>query len=146
MAESQFQCRVVTPEEEVFNGDVQSLVLPGDDGKFGVLVNHTPYIANLVIGEIKVVRDDSTRFMACSGGFAKISNNLVTVLAETAEHAEEIEVQRAREAYRRARERLREGDLSETDLQRTRDALRRAETRLNVAGIDIDEDDELESK
>jgi len=143
VAASQFQCRIVTPEEELFNDGVEALVLPGSDGKFGVLVNHTPYIATLVIGEIKIVSEDSTRFMACSGGFAKIADNSVTVLAETAEQSEDIDVERARAALERARERLNSEELSEIDVQRSRNALRRAKTRLNVAGVDIEEDKEF---
>lgn len=143
MADEGLTCRVVTPEREVFSGSVESVVLPGVDGSFGVLHDHTPYMADLVIGEIKVVTENETRYIACSGGFARVVDNEATILAETAEVPEDIDVERARSAYQRARERLRDDDLSDQSIQRARDAMERAKTRLSVAGEEIEEETEL---
>lgn len=136
MAESgrdTFRCRIVTPRETVFEGQVRSLVLPGAEGKFGVLVGHTPYMAALDVGEIKVEQEDGTRFIACSGGYAEVEEGEVKVLAETAELPEQIDVERARSALKRAQNRLEERRENDVDAQRARDALRRAENRLQVA-------------
>jgi F-type H+-transporting ATPase subunit epsilon len=141
MAEESLSCRVVTPEREVFQGTVESVSLPGAEGNFGVMRDHTPYMADLDIGEIKIVTADGTRYIACSGGFARVSENEVTVLAETAESPEDIDVERAKSAYRRARERLREEDLSDQDRRRARDGLERAKTRLEVADAEIEDED-----
>lgn len=126
-------CQIITPQEEVYEGDVRSLVLPGVEGKFGVLVHHTPYLAALQIGEIKVEEPDRTLFVSCSGGFAEIEENRVRVLAETAELPEEINVERARDALERAEQRLQERHMEAIDVRRARDALERAKTRLQVA-------------
>lgn len=138
MADRDLHCRVVTPEREVFDDTVQSVVLPGADGQFGVLRDHTPYLAHLEIGEIKVDTGSGTRYIACSGGFARVVDNEIMVLAETAETPEQIDVERAKDAYRRAREFLDGDDHSEQDEQRYRDALERAKTRLDVAGVDLE--------
>lgn len=100
-------------------------------------------MADLEIGEIKIVTDDGTRYIACSGGFAKVAEDGVSVLAETAEAPEEIDVERARSAYKRARDRLNQEDLSDLNVERAEDALERARTRLDVAGVNIEEDEEL---
>ncbi|MFB6357198.1 MAG: F0F1 ATP synthase subunit epsilon [bacterium] len=133
MAEDKsFHCKVITPEREVFNGTVQGVVLPGAEGQFGVLTGHTPYLSTLDIGEIKVEQKDETMYVACSGEFVEISDNVTTVLAETAELEEEIDVERAKEARERALERLEKDDTSEIDEARARQALERAENRLAI--------------
>jgi len=134
-----FYCRVVTPERNVFEGEVEAVNLPGSEGNFGVLIDHTPYVAELVIGEIKLTTSNGTRYVACSGGFARVIDNEVTVLAETAEMPDEIDVERAKQAHERAKDRLRTSDSEEINKDRARNALQRAETRLHVAGVDMEE-------
>ena len=138
-SDQDFFCRVVTPERNVFEGEVQAVGLPGSEGNFGVLVDHTPYVAKLAIGEIKLSTTNGTRYVACSGGFARVIDNEVTVLSETAEMPDEIDVERAQKAYQRAKDRLRTSDSEEIDVPRARNALQRAENRLRVAGVDMEE-------
>ncbi len=126
-----YSFRVVTPESVLLEGEARSMVLPGMDGKFGVLVGHTPYLARLDIGEIKITLPSGIRYVACSGGFAEVTDEGVTVLAETAELPDEIEVERAQSALERAQEKLKE-DLSSEEQSTYEAALRRAQTRLEV--------------
>jgi F-type H+-transporting ATPase subunit epsilon len=107
------------------------MVLPGMDGKFGVLAGHTPYLARLDIGEIKITLPSGVRYVACSGGFAEVSDEGVSVLAETAELPDEIEVERAQSALERAQEKLKE-DLNSEEQATYEAALRRAQNRLEV--------------
>lgn len=134
--ENELTCRVVTPERDVFEGDVESVNLPGADGNFSVLVDHTPYVAQLEIGEISLKTPGGTRYVACSGGFARVVDNVVTVLAETAELPEEIDIERAEAALERAKKRLKSTDLQSITADRAEDALRRAKNRLEVAGTE----------
>ena len=123
---------IVTGERVVYAGDVDSVVTPGAAGELGVLPNHAPLLTPLLPGELRVTKDGQEQAMAVSGGFLEVLGNTVTVLADAAEHAEEIDLERAQEAIRRAEQRIasREADL---DLARAVAALRRAETRAVVA-------------
>lgn len=128
-----FQLDIVTPERPVFQGAVLSLVAPGVEGQFGILVNHTPFIAALRPGTLKIRdRDNREILLAISGGFFEIARNQAVILADAAEFAAEIDVDRARAAWERARERLRGGE-SEVDRERAERALERAAARIRVA-------------
>lgn len=131
--ESLLSCRIITPDAVVYEGRVESVVLPGEDGKFGVLFNHTPYMAVLATGPIRLEEPDDTVLMACSGGFAEVSDNRVRILVETAELSAEIDVERARKAIERARKRLEKRHEEDVDVPRARRALQRARVRLQVA-------------
>ncbi len=126
---------VVTPAGEAFRGDVESVVLPGSEGDFGVLEHHERFLAPLRIGEVELrLPSGETVFGAISGGFADVSGHHVVVLAESAEASDEIDVARAELARDRAREGLAELDR---DVEKERyalfeAALRRAENRLSV--------------
>ncbi len=130
-----FRLSIVTPEKIYFDDDVASLVLPGTEGYLGVLSNHAPLITAVQPGKIEF-RDanDNTRTLAVTMGFLEVSNNVATVLADAVEETEEIDLQRAREAYDRAWELLKsaaKGDNA-VDAKRARLALARASNRIKL--------------
>jgi len=126
---------VVTPYGEIFRGDVESVVLPGVEGDFGVLEHHERFLAPLRIGEVEVKTADGSAVAAIGGGFAEVSGRQVVVLAESAEASSTIDVARAEQARNRAREQM---DQLEADGDRERyaeydEALKRATNRLAVS-------------
>ena len=123
---------IVTAERLLYSEDVDMLVAPGVDGQLGILPNHAPLLTTLQPGEIRVDKDGDESYMAVSGGFLEVMANKVTILADTAERAEEIDVERAEEAVRRAQERI-ENRTSDMDLQRAVLSLRRSQARLLAA-------------
>ncbi|NMB01095.1 MAG: F0F1 ATP synthase subunit epsilon [Firmicutes bacterium] len=130
---STFTFEVVTQERTVVSTEVEYVSLPGVDGKFGILKGHLPIMAALGIGVLEYgPREGKRRKIALGGGFVDMHDNKLTVMAHTAELAEEIDVLRAREAKRRAEQRIqaREADL---DLARAQIALQKALLRLEVA-------------
>ncbi len=134
MADRSFKLEVITPDRIVLSEKhVISVIVPGVEGYFGVLYDHAPLMTQLTIGEIDFRRADKTEdFMAISGGFMEVFNNKVTVLAETAEMSEEIDIARAEEAVHRAEETLAKHDPN-VDLEKARISLLKALNRLNVA-------------
>jgi F-type H+-transporting ATPase subunit epsilon len=133
MAEKTFRLEIVTPRKVVFSDEVISFSAPGIVGGFQVLYNHAPLLSAIGIGEVKLV--DTTgaeRRYATSGGFVEVRDNKVVLLAETAERADEIDVQRAEAARDRAQKRIAEKRI-ETDIERARAALARALNRIKIA-------------
>jgi len=128
-----FQLEIVTPEKRVVRAVAEDMQIPGKNGYLGILPGHAPLITELAVGEISYSDGGYTHRIAVAWGFAEVLPDKVTILAETAERAEEIDVARAQEAKNRAEERLKSSD-PETDFKRARIALQRAETRLEVAG------------
>ncbi len=131
MADS-FQFEIVTPEKLVVRDVAEEMQIPAKNGYIGVLPGHAPLITELAVGEISYRTAGFTHHIAVAWGFAEVLPDKVTILAETAERAEEIDVKRAQEAKDRAEQRLKSGD-TETDFARAGNALQRAETRLQVA-------------
>jgi F-type H+-transporting ATPase subunit epsilon len=130
-----FDLKLVAPDHLVYEGRAQSLVAPGVEGYFGVLFDHAPMIAQLRTGELKIVEEGGqTRYFAISGGFLEVSAlGEVSLVADTAEAAEDVDIARAKAAVARARERIESLD-EEVDHARARAALQRALTRLEIAG------------
>jgi len=124
--------RIVSPEGVVLDEEVEFAIFPGVDGELGVLPNHAPLIAALDIGVIHYRKDGVTKRAAVSGGFLEVANNKVSVLAETAELAEMIDVERALAARKRAEERLAKRG-PDIDVVRAQLALRRALARIKAA-------------
>jgi F-type H+-transporting ATPase subunit epsilon len=124
---------VVTPERVVLKDSVSAAVLPGAQGYIGILKDHAPMVVALRAGVVKFKEGGHYRRMAVSGGFAEVSGNVITVLADTAERAEEIDVNRAQAAAERARLRLKEKS-EHVDVARARVSLQRAMARLRAAG------------
>lgn len=122
---------IVAPDRRVFRGEAESVRAPGMEGSFQVLRGHAPMIAAFEIGPLFVDPPGGERItFATSGGFVEVLDDRVTVLADTVEPAESIDVERAREAEQRARERLDRG--GDTDRPRAQQALERARNRLRV--------------
>ena len=127
---------IVTPEKMVVRDVAEEAQIPAKNGYLGILPGHAPLITELSIGEITYRSSGTTTHISVAWGFAEVLPNKVTILAESAERAEDIDVQRAQEAKRRAEERLREGG-NELDYPRCLHALKRAESRLQVAGTTV---------
>lgn len=128
-----FQLEIVTPEKTVYSGEVESMRAPGTEGGFGVLAGHHPMLAALDVGRMSFSDgEQESKSVAISGGFAEVRRDRVTVLAETAEFAEEIDVTRAEAARDRARERLARKREQQTDEARATLALARAVNRLRI--------------
>ena len=128
-----FQLEIVTPEKRVVDTAATEAQIPGKNGYLGVLPGHAPLITELAVGEITFRSDSGEQRLAVASGFAEVLPDKVTVLAETAERPEEINVERARKAKEQAQQWL-AGAQTEGDVERALDALQRAEVRLRVAG------------
>jgi len=124
---------IVTAERVVYQDDVDMVIAPAWNGTVGILPHHAPLLTTLQIGELLVRKGGAEQALVIAGGFLEVNANRVTILADFAEHAEEIDVQRAEEARRRAQESLtNRGSSSEGDIE-ARAALRRASFQLRVA-------------
>lgn len=134
MADRTFTLEIITPDRVVVSDDqVVSLTVPGVEGYLGILSGHAPIMTELTLGEITVRRADGKEIvMAESRGFMEASDNKVTILADSAEKADEIDVDRAKESIKRAEERLADA-ASEIDRVRAEASLKRALNRLRVA-------------
>ena len=127
-----FRLEIVTVESLVYSEDVNVLVAPGIDGQLGILPRHAPLLTILKPGEIRVVQDGEESYISVGGGFMEVLGGKVTILADTAERADEIDIQRARVAMERAEERV-AASASDMDLERAMASLRRSQARLKVA-------------
>ena len=125
---------VVTAERELYNGEADELIAPGTEGELGILPRHAALLTTLKPGELRIKLHGAEEPLFVSGGFLEVSNNQATVLADTAEHAEEIDQARAEEARRRAQERLAQG-ISDTERAELQGALQRAMERLRVSEL-----------
>lgn len=130
--EKPFQLDIVTPEGLVFSEPVEYLRAPGVEGSFGVLVGHTPFLTPLTIGETAITQNGKERYLAISGGFVEVKPDRTVILAQTAEFAEKIDMERANEAKRRAEERLHD-KRTDTDVERAQASLMRAVNRIKIA-------------
>ncbi len=130
---SAFLFEVVTPTRLVVSEEVAEVVAPGIEGYFGVLPGHLPFLTPLKVGEVIYWRGREERHLAVAWGYAEVRPDKVVILAETAERSEEIDVQRAEAARRRAEDRLRRWGDERVDFARAQGALQRAVTRLEVA-------------
>jgi F-type H+-transporting ATPase subunit epsilon len=132
-----FQLEIVTPEKKVVDTAAAEVQIPGKSGYLGILPGHAPLITELAVGEITYREHSGSsgneHRLAVAWGFAEVLPDKVTILAETAERPQEIDVERARQSKERAEERLTSGETS-VDVDRALDALKRADTRLEVAG------------
>lgn len=128
---------VVTPEKIVVSEEAQIVASPGSLGEFGVLSGHTPFLTTLKTGMIRYTdASGKENYVFVSGGFAEALPGKVTVLAESAEKSNDIDVKRAKEAFERAEKRLAEERTREDiDFARARASLERATVRIRVAGI-----------
>lgn len=127
-----FSLQVVSPEGNVLKEEVEFVVLPGGAGELGILPNHSPLIAGLDVGVLRYTLNSTVKRVAIAGGFVEVADNAVTVLADTAELSEKIDLTRALEAKERAVKRL-SARSNEIDERRAEYALRRAAARISAA-------------
>lgn len=130
----ELRLEIVTPDRMVLSSEVEYVGAPGILGAFGVLPGHVPFLSALGIGNLHYTKDGKTHYVFVSGGFAEVTGQKVTVLAEVAEKAEEIDVERARRAQERARQRL-ERQQEAIDNARAQAALQRAVARLSCINL-----------
>jgi F-type H+-transporting ATPase subunit epsilon len=127
---------IVTPDKAVVSEDVKIVMAPGSLGEFGVLTGHTPFLTTLKTGIVRYTDAQGTeRYVFVNGGFAEALPNKVTILAESSERREDIDLDRAQAAQERAEKRLEEARTrKEVDANRAKAALERAVARINLAG------------
>jgi F-type H+-transporting ATPase subunit epsilon len=126
--------KVVTPGRLVLDEEVDEVTAPGVNGEFGVLPNHISFLTLLEPGEMSYKQGTTRRFLAISGGYAEVLDNVMTVLAPAAEFAVEIDVNRARVAREKAERRLSEVHYEDKNFAAAEQALRKSLVRLQVAG------------
>ena len=128
-----FKAQILTPEGSLFDDEVTGVRVPGEMGSFEVKTLHANIISSLEVGNILVRKaTGEEQHFAVTGGFVEVVDNTLTLLAEAAEPIEEIDVERAKKAKQRAKERL-EADDPDIDKERARKALKRAENRIKLS-------------
>lgn len=133
MLPDKLNLEIATPDRLVLSEGVDEVILPSVEGYMGVRPGHAPLLAQLEVGEITYRAGAEERFLACSGGFVEVLADGVSVLATTAEPAEEIDLERAESARERAEKRLESSD-GDIDFRRAEVALKRAMSRIRVRG------------
>jgi F-type H+-transporting ATPase subunit epsilon len=123
---------IVAPDKLLVHDQVDEVEIPGSEGYFGVLPGHTPLLASLAVGELWYRRGAEKTYLAIAFGFAEVLPDRVTILAQLAERAEDIDVSRAEEARTRAESRIAQ-PRSDIDYERARVALMKSLTRLQVS-------------
>jgi F-type H+-transporting ATPase subunit epsilon len=130
---SDLQLNIVSPDRLVVRDSVSAVTMPGKNGYLGVLPGHAPLLTELAPGEVAYTREGAKHYLCVNWGFAEVLPNRVILLVQSAERAEEIDVDRAQRAKQRAEERLKRFLDPEIDMERARKALVRAMARLEVA-------------
>ena len=124
---------IVTPERMAFSGNVEEVTIPGTEGEFGVLRGHEALLSSVDIGQLNFTRNNKKVYFAVNTGYAEVTSNKVTILIETAERSDQIDVNRARKAKDNAEDRLAKIDKDNEEYEKMRAALARAITRISVA-------------
>ena len=128
------QCDIITQERTVYSQQADYVSLPGTEGIMGILPNHAPLLTTLAFGEVMIRKDGDEQYFAIGGGFAEVQPDHVIVLADSAEHADEIDVERAQTARERAEEAMKEGVSADSAAYaQIEAALRRAQIRVDVS-------------
>jgi F-type H+-transporting ATPase subunit epsilon len=127
------QLDIVTPEKLAYSDEVDAVVLPGSEGELGVLPHHAPLVSTLGAGELRLRKGGAEESFAIVGGFLQVLPDKVVVMAETADLASEIDLEKAQEARRKAEEALEGGFVEGADLAAARAALQTALLRIRVA-------------
>ncbi|GIO33177.1 MULTISPECIES: F0F1 ATP synthase subunit epsilon [Paenibacillus] len=130
---STFLLEIVTPDHLAYSGEVERLTVRGVEGDLGILPGHIPMVTPLQVAPLVIKTGNKTSKIAVNGGFVEVRKDKVVVLAESAEAAEEIDLQRAQAAKERAERRLANADKQdEIDYRRAEMALQKAINRINV--------------
>ncbi|KOP71829.1 F0F1 ATP synthase subunit epsilon [Cytobacillus solani] len=124
---------VVTPDGPVYESDVEMVSTKAESGELGILPGHIPMVAPLQIGAVRLKTQGKTDIVAVSGGFVEVRPDKVSILAQSAEQADEIDVDRALRAKERAEKRLNDQKRESVDFKRAELALQRALNRINVS-------------
>jgi len=124
---------IVTPEKLAYSDEVDSVQLPGSEGELGVLPHHAPLISTLGAGELRLRKGGQEESFAIVGGFVQVLPDKVVVMAETADMASEIDLEKAQEARRKAEQVLESGFVEGADLAAARAALQASLIRIRVA-------------
>ena len=127
----EFSLVIVTPSSMAFEGEARSVLAPGTDGYFEVLIGHVPMLTSLQPGVLTIRNDEGRTRYAVSGGFVEVLRSQVTILAETIEEVDAIDVERAQQAEERARRRL-DSDEEGIDAERAKASLDRALNRIRA--------------
>ncbi|MCH8871421.1 F0F1 ATP synthase subunit epsilon [candidate division KSB1 bacterium] len=134
MLPEKLNIEILTPNKKAYSEEASSVRLPGFEGYFGVFPGHTPLLATLKIGEIKVEKDGKTDYFAASGGVVEVLPGSISILVETSELAADIDKKRAAASKERAEKRVKEG-RKQWDVKRAEVALARAINRMRVTSI-----------
>ncbi len=124
---------IVTPERLAYSDEVDMVLVPGSEGELGVLPHHTPLVSLLGLGELKIRKDGNEESFAIVGGFVQVRPDKVVIMAETADLASDIDLERAKHARAEAEKAIASGYVEEADLTAARAALSRALLRITVA-------------
>jgi F-type H+-transporting ATPase subunit epsilon len=127
------QLDIVTPEKLAYSDEVDEVIVPGSEGELGVLPHHAPLISTLGAGELRLKKGGAEEAFAIVGGFLQVLPDRVVVMAETADMASEIDLERAQEARRQAEQALEGGFVEGADLSAARAQLQAALIRIRVA-------------
>ncbi len=133
MPDKTLYVQIVTPYDMFFEGQVEMVVLTSKDGEIGIMPGHTPLIAALVPGEIRLRIDQQWRVMSASNGYAEIGPELTMIVVNAAEWPDQIDVRRAEKALSRAQERLTDLKSTTQDKAHARHGIARAKARIKVA-------------
>ncbi|MGM0378980.1 MAG: F0F1 ATP synthase subunit epsilon [Bacillota bacterium] len=128
---SKIHLEIVTPDKSFYEADVKMVVIETTEGEIGILNDHEPLVTPVAIGHIWIDLGDEKKSAACSKGFLTVQDNEATVVVNSAEWKDEIDLQRAKEAKKRAKELLDERS-DETDVVRAKASLKRAINRIRV--------------
>ena len=126
--------QIITPERQVLDREVDFVAMPAHEGEMGVLYRHISFVVQLKVGILRYKSGQEEEVFAVSGGFVEINNNEVSVFAEAAEFAEEIDTERARQALQLAKNTIVSGG-KDMDINSVQAAIRRAAARMKVAGM-----------
>jgi F-type H+-transporting ATPase subunit epsilon len=129
--ENKLKLEIVTPNGLILSEEVDEVVCSGSEGEFGVLPGHVPFFTTLKIGMLTYKKGNEARFVFVNWGYAEVGPDRVMVLADSAEKSEDIDVERAKNAMKRAEERLKQ--MAEIDHVRATSALDRSFARISVA-------------
>lgn len=129
--ENKLKLEVVTPYGLILCEDVDEVTAAGSEGEFGVLPNHAPFVTTLKIGMLTCKKGNEEKYVFVNSGYAEVGPDKVVVLADSAEKSEDIDVERAKAAMKRAEERLKKTE--EIDFMRAESSLERATVRIHTA-------------
>lgn len=127
------RCEIVTPEKIVYSGDVDMIIVPGIEGELGILPLHIPLVTLLKVGEIRLKYDDRQDYIAIDGGYMEVREDKVTILADEAEFASKIDVEKAKQLQEEAEKDIKAARERGEDFFEAQETLQKALNRLRVA-------------